>query len=108
MVKLPCIWVFCSITEKTPFRHLRSSAGVTPRLDARPVLKNQLPPAAVPPIAPAPLCGGYLPDGDLCVPSSSLRPADRSHLTPIPRRHEIVVSIAPASELQCPSHERHP
>ena len=31
-----------------PFRHCFSSVGVTPRLDARPVLKNQWPPAVGP------------------------------------------------------------
>src|SRR5688572_19162550 len=42
-----------------PFRHCLSSVGVTPRLDARLVLKNQSPPAADLPVAPSKLASTF-------------------------------------------------
>src|SRR5215475_6279265 len=41
MASPPCTCIFCSITSKMLLRHCLSSLGVTPRLDARPVLKNR-------------------------------------------------------------------
>src|SRR5207253_11104711 len=51
---LPCICISCLIASKMPLRHRRSSAGVAPRLDARPCLKNGFPSAGDPPTPPVP------------------------------------------------------